>query len=245
MANEIDPPSLVRAITGPAIRAVLNSAPFTGGVASLWSDWDSSRRFARVEKTMQDLASRLEAIKPAFDPNRLGEAEMQLLEDVLERVSREHREWKRRCFVELLAANWVNTSLPFEERHLFDRALDRFEEIHIRILRLLARRAQDNLEPIHANELYRKVLGGSTDEEVKFGVFMPAMTMLSSEFGFIRRRGEDSGSKMFNVNPDGLAFHTKCLILPRGQSFISSLGDSGPPVESGRETGTGLKPGRG
>src|SRR4051812_24589218 len=126
---------------------------------------------------------------PAFDSQRLGDAEMHLLEDVLERVSREHREWKRRCFVELLASNWVNTSLPFEERHLFDHALDSFDRIHIRILRALATQNRKHAEPIHVNELYREVLAGSLEEETKFGVFMPAMTMLATEFGFIRRRG--------------------------------------------------------
>jgi hypothetical protein len=211
-----------------AIRAGLSSAPFTGGVAALWSEWDTSRRFARVEEALAQLTRRLMEYGSAFSPNRLGDAEMQLLEDGLARISREHRDWKRRCFVELLASNWVNTAAPFDERALFHRALDVFDKIHIRILRILADRNQRALEPIHVNDLYNEALGGSVTEEVKYGIFLPAMTMLATEYGFMRRRGISTGEYLRDANSDDLTFHAKCLLLPRGKSYIESLSKADP-----------------
>jgi hypothetical protein len=201
---------------GPVVRAGLNTAPFTGGLASLWSDWDTSRRFRRVEDAIADLG-RLLSSNSTFDPSKLSDAEMHLLEDTLNRVSREHREEKRRRLVNLLASAWTETSRPFDERILFNRAADEFEEVHLRVLAKLYAACPNNL---HMNDLLQQTFG-IVDEYFKFGPFLGAVNALAAQYGFVRRKSVDSGL-LVGVNPDGLALHAACIITPLGQRFYEA-----------------------
>jgi hypothetical protein len=216
--------SATMSVFGSIVRAGLSIAPGTGGIASLWGDWDISRRFARVEGWIEDVASTLEARRDMFDPSRLSDAEMQLLEHTLNCVSREHRDWKRKQFANLAASNWIHTERPYEERELFIRALDDFDLIHLKILHTLESRQA--LEPISATTLYEEVFAGNVSDENKFGVFMPAMNSLAAEYGLVRRRGQRDGKIMMNINPDGLTFHCLCLLSPAGERFVEFLDSS-------------------
>jgi hypothetical protein len=228
-------------VIGSVVRAGLNTAPFAGGIASLWSDWDTSRRFKRVESAIRELGETLSSIGNRFDPSRLGEAEMQLLEQTMGRLSREHREWKRSYFVKLLASSWTNVDRSFEERALFERALDDIDHVHLKILQFLKREADQNAEPIRINDLYDKLFP-SAEADFKFGVFMPAMNMLAAQFGFIRRKALGDGKLMRNINPDGLTFMAAATLVPLGRRFIDSLDlkaphGSGAPDTSDAPTG--------
>ena len=209
-------------LIGSLVRAGLNTAPFAGGIASLWSDWDTSRRFGRVELAIRNLGEQLSHVK-AFDPSRLGDPEMQLLEDVLQRVAREHREVKREMFVRLLAANWVHVELPFDERLLFQRALDEFDQVHLQLMGALGDAHRHGRELVPSEELCRLVFGEAADEQTRYGVFVPALNKLAAEYGFVRRRGMGHGKLMSGINPDGLVFHVNCLLGPLGRRFLESL----------------------
>jgi len=64
MSNDQPPPSgALSSAMGAAIRAGLNSAPFTGGLASLWSEWDTSRRFQRIDEAVRQLVEALDKVK--------------------------------------------------------------------------------------------------------------------------------------------------------------------------------------
>jgi hypothetical protein len=221
--SELEGGSLTASVIGSIVRAGLNSAPFTGGIASLWSDWDTSRRFARVEAAIRQLMTILDGLQDRLAQATVGEPEMQLLEDAINRIAREHREHKRMQFVNVIASNLIYTSRSFDERSLFIRALDRLDELHFRILKLLRQRHNDGLEPIHANELYREIFGDRPDEESKYGLFVPAMVTLAMEFGFVRRRSASEGKLMTSVNPDGLQLTTVCSIFPIGVRFLDSI----------------------
>ena len=224
-----DARSNVGSIFGSIVRAGLNTAPFTGGIASLWSDWDTSRRFQRVERAIADLIAELDSLREKFDPQQLGEAEMQLLEIGLERISREHREGKRKLFVQLLATSWVETTIRFDERRRFIDALDAFDETHLGILRFLRARGEAGLEPIAVTQLLTEAFASRSDEEFKFSIFMPAMNQLAAEYGFVRRRRDEKtgGVLMRGINSDGLTFHAVCLLSALGKRFIDFVDRSG------------------
>src|SRR6266850_5095423 len=101
-------PDKTKAVVSSICKSLLNTAPFTGGIASLWSDWESDRRFARVEHFINQLANELQRHSPRFKSEELTDAEMQLFEATLQRVSVEHREGKRCRFARLLASGWTN-----------------------------------------------------------------------------------------------------------------------------------------
>jgi hypothetical protein len=210
------------AMMGAIVRASLSTAPFTGGLASLWADWDTSRRFVRVEETIRELGIHLSRVK-SFESTNFGDAEMHLLEDTLQRVSREHREEKRAQFAQLLASNWVNHDRAFDERLLFQRALDEFDAIHIQILRALSRAHAEGKETVTANDLCSIIFGENPSEEFKFGVFVPALNKVAAEMGFVRRRGQNDGRILIGINPDGLVFHVDCLLMSQGQRFLDSV----------------------
>ena len=119
---------------GSVVRAALNAFPLGGVVACAWSEWDTSRRFSRIEETLNELRELLELHSDRFDAHVLREPEMQLLESALDKVQREHREAKRRHFARLLAYSWTTgVERPFEERMRFIAALDEFDELHIAV----------------------------------------------------------------------------------------------------------------
>jgi len=221
-APESQSESMVLSSIGPLIRAALSSTPFAGGVAALWCEWDTSRRFKRVESTVKELGDELSRSK-TFDPSKLGEAEMQLLEDGLERAAREHREAKRSMFARLLATNWVRTETPFDERLLFHRALDEFDEVHLMLLHILRDAHQKGEELVQSKDLCARAFGSDADDQAKFGIFVPALNKLAAEYGFVRRKADSDGRLMLGINPDGLVFHVNCLLAPLGRRFIESL----------------------
>jgi len=203
------------------LRAGLSSLPFGGGVAALWSEWDTSRRFDRVESTIRQIAAALSHAK-GFDPRKLSDAEMQLLEDALQSASREHREDKRSLFALLLAANWSRTDAPFDERLLFQRALDEFEPVHLQLLKLLSEAHEKGEETVPSRDVCNRAFGADASDEIQFSIFVPALNKLAAEYGFVRRRGAGHGN-LFNVNPDGLVFHVLCSLSPLGRRFVDSL----------------------
>ena len=88
------------------VRAGLAAVPYIGGtLATAWSDWDTGRRFRRVEHTLAEIVRRLQEMGKLFEPDRIGDAEMQILEAVLSRVQAEHRENKRCRFASLVASD--------------------------------------------------------------------------------------------------------------------------------------------
>jgi hypothetical protein len=211
-------PSIISSI----VRAGLSSAPFTGGVASLWSDWESNCRLKRIELAIGQLGENLSRIK-SFDPSQLGDAEMQLLEDALQRIAREHRQGKRATFVQILASNWINSNASFDERLLFQRAFDEFDPVHIQILQTLQNEHKHGKETVVSTDLCNLMFGENADEQAKFGVYVPALNKLAAEYGFVRRRATNDGRIMVGIEPEGLVFHLNCRLLPLGYRFLESI----------------------
>ncbi len=131
-------------------------------------------------------------------------------------------------FAQLLASKRVNTGSSFDERLLFQRAFDEFDAVHIQILQALAACHARGWETLPADRLCNEVCGEEPDDQTKFGVFVPAFNKVAAEYGFVRRRGTNSGDIMLGINPDGLVFHVVCLLLPVGKRFLDSLFPNNP-----------------
>ena len=207
-------------VISSSVRAVLSSAPFTGGLASMWADWDSQRRQERVDEILKKMQLRLIKLESQFNPNQLTDSELHLLEIGLEYASREHREWKRKLFADLLAVCWIEVDKSFEDREHFLRALDAITPLELAILYELEK-ANANFDPKKLAELLRP---SNADDLWRSAYFLPAMTRLATDFGFIRRTKEDGNGKlMFGLNPDGLAFHCVLSLQERGKDFLNYI----------------------
>ena len=206
------------------VRAGLAAVPFAGGsLATAWSDWDTNRRFKRVEHTLVELRRALEEVQQSFAPDRIGEAEMHILEAVLARVQSEHRERKRRQFAKLVASDWTERlDEPFEDRMRFVRGLDELDELHINILAFLA--GQGEGTPSYM-EIGEKMGVAENERDQRL---LPALNLLASAFGFIRRGWDMSSGKgaiLFtqNLSPEGIARKCEHTITEMGRRFLRAV----------------------
>ena len=206
-------------------RAALNTAPFTGGVASLWSDVISHQRQKRVEAAIDELRERLLAAADRFDPARVGEAEFELLADGMSRLAREHREQKRQRFVRLIESSWCHTEVPFEHRALFNKALDEFEDFHIQVLKVLRSGHTNGEQPMPFNALAENLFGTMTDEQ-RSTLLYPALSVLCpTGFAFVSRKGLESKGLMLRgpFSPEWPITAAGYWINPLGQKFLEFL----------------------
>ncbi|MEM1210215.1 MAG: hypothetical protein AAGI54_13205 [Planctomycetota bacterium] len=210
-------------VISTSVRAILSTAPFTGGLASMWADWDSRRRQLRVDAILKDMQARLIELEDRFNPDALRDSELHLLEIGLEYASREHREWKRAFFANLLASNWIELDQSFEDREHSLRALDEITPLELSILKYLDKPDSDSeISPTNLAELLRP---SEADDSWRSSYFLPAMTRLAIDFGFIQRKGTKEGRLMVGLNPDGLAFHCVLSLHGRGKRFLNCISD--------------------
>ncbi|MBN1912225.1 MAG: hypothetical protein JW818_21065 [Pirellulales bacterium] len=216
------------------VHAGLATVPTVGGtLAALWSDWHTERRFQRVEETINQLRIELASISERFSIDRIGDAEMQFLDAVLERVQSEHREEKRHRFAHLTAAAWTEgLDRPFDEKMAFVRALDEMEELHIQVLvHLKVKKAQNETPSFSA---ISSELGISHDDFNSR--LLPALETLCTNYGFVRRAwgmSSGEGGVLFsrNLSPEGIARGCEHELTELGDRFlrwISGTAESDP-----------------
>jgi len=221
---EIQQPSLYSHIVGPALAAI----PYAGGpLSQIWSNWDGNRRFQRIEHVLNKLCNSLGQKHSIFDPTKLDEADMQLLEMTLQRVQTEHREKKRIMFAAMMESLWIEQhNLQFEERIKFIRALDEFDEIHIQILKFL------NITTIEEFPNYeclaKKVLGNKLDNEERDAILLPALDRLATGYGFIKRAwgmSDQKGNILIskNLSVEGIARKCEHVITNPGKRFLEAI----------------------
>jgi hypothetical protein len=222
MPNEI---TTVGTKLGAIVRTALEAVPYVGGsLATAWSEWDTNRRFARIESTVQHLTFRLAALAEKSDLATIGDEELQLLEEVLRRVQIEHRESKRQQFAQMLVGTWTSQRhRPFEERMQHIRALDEFSSLHIEILQFLARQSEGAFPSYSA-------IGDAVDvsAEHRDTVLIPALDRLASGYGYIKRAwgmstGEGAPLISTNLSVEGIARKCEHTITEAGRRFLDAL----------------------
>ena len=214
---------------GAIVRTGLNLVPICGGaLANGWSEWDTSRRFSRIEETVSEIVNRLNNAASTL-PGTLNDAEYQLLEEVLRRVQIEHRYTKRIFFAKLLVECWttgINDS--YEKRMMFVRALDRFDELHICILRYLDDLGEDQKHYPNPTAIASEV--GIEDSSVR-EVLYPVLDLLAREFAFIDRNWTLGGQENVplltgNLGPENLVGKCGHKITSLGHEFLAYISDA-------------------
>ena len=225
MSDPADTPTFLSRL-GPVVRPILAAFPYAGGsLATLWSEWDTSRKFKRVEGTVLEILRNLELRGDRYDFRRLGDAEMQILEAALEKAQSEHREAKRKRFARLVAAAWTDhIERPFEERMRFVRALDELDETHVGILAFLAQQADEGRYPNYPE--VGDAVGIAENERDE--VLLPALDTLASGHGFIRRAwGLASGQAGVLISEtlsvEGIARNCEHTITEAGRRFLEAV----------------------
>lgn len=220
-------------VVGP----LLNAVPIVGGVlAAAWSEWDTGRRFARVEQTLRQIVHRLEVLgvnqAAASDPG------MHLLELVLREAQLQHSEAKRKRLANVLVASWVDDRPPeetFDESVLFLRAVVEFGESHIAFLHHLDKAGTGASIPF--KELQKLVVGGERTPGETSQMATIILNDLCGGYGLVFRAWDlnqpDAPKNPLltsNLSPEGIARSCRHAITGRGRRFVKYVisGMDGP-----------------
>jgi len=204
--------------------------PIIGGsLSALWNQWDTDRRFNRVEETLAELTKLLASGQYSLVAESLLDDDMQILETVLQRAQMAHTEEKRRLFARLIATCWTDAhDRPFDERMLFVNALSAFTENHIKALSILDDAGVNGA--VSYSSLCVSVASSLPTEVEKNSLMVPILETLAAQFGFIRRAWglndpSYKGAALFSLNlsPEGIARKCNHVITPLGQRFMKSL----------------------
>ena len=220
-------------VVGPALAAI----PYVGDVlAAAWSEWDTTRRFCRLQETMEHIQRKLSKLPPKDDA--ADDAGMHFLELVLREAQLQHSEAKRERLANLLVSAWVSNTPPqyaFDESLLFLRATTVFGDTHIAILNKLHEVGVGGSVPF--GDLAQLVSDVSETDRNEAALIV--LNHLCSEFAFAKRAWDlnrpDIGGKPLssgNLSPEGIA--RKCFhsITPRGIRYVDFV-LRGPKVAVG------------
>jgi predicted metal-dependent hydrolase len=215
------------------VAPTLSSLPIVGGaLSSLWTEWDSVRKTANIQAALDKLHELLADRLDQLEQVKLGIEDMQILDEMLQRVRRENSEGRRSRFAHSLAAAWTSQhALPFEEKMLFQKANSEFQDEHIKILQILERAGAEAGVPY--TEFKESVVGHLATNEEKGSVLIPTLDCLASQYGFIRR-GWGLNDPSYNrgrllagaLSPEGIAMKCNHAIKPLGIRYLQSIRSS-------------------
>jgi hypothetical protein len=200
-----------------------------GSLAAAYQEWATNRRFVWVEGMMAILREALEAKTEWLRAGRhLLETDWEVLDLALERVQVHRRADKRERFARLVASCWTDlNNLGYEKHVRFVRALDEFDELHIRVLRTIAQNIF-----VSYNDLPALVgLADVTDEE-RDGLLIPVLDRLATGYGFVSRGWGLSGGGSHLVgsgklSQEGIARKCEHIASELGLAFLRAVSEPG------------------
>jgi hypothetical protein len=119
-------------IVSAGLRSVAASFPVFASVGQAWTEFETHRKFDRMEQFFKDLKLEMEAL--AQTVNKMREDTPELLERTLDLVQREASEQKRRAFAAVFLRCAKSTKSLDEQRTIIE-TLDVLSEEDIRLLR--------------------------------------------------------------------------------------------------------------
>ena len=161
-------------------KAVLATAPFTGGITSLISDYIPTARQRRIEDFAEQVANDLKRLESKVNQEYLRTDDFAFMLEKCFRGAAEHpQEEKLKAFRAILVNSAVRNDVAEEEKEYFLNLVNSLSVLHIRILRFLAA-PQQYLEDMGIP--MNKLQGGFTD---MFRTAMPDIhhQVIKSAFG--------------------------------------------------------------
>lgn len=120
-------------------KAILATAPFCGGIASLMSDYIPSRRMKRLEDFAADVARDLNALREQVQTERIETDEYAFIfERGLRGAADFPQEEKLEAFRGILVNSLLANDLTQDQREFFLTLAERLSPVHLRILRFMS-----------------------------------------------------------------------------------------------------------
>jgi hypothetical protein len=214
--------SKLTVLIGPA----LNLIPHVGGaIASAWSEYDTRKRFQRIQETISMIQSKLSDAR--VNEAAASDAGIHLLDLVLREAQMQHCERKREYLANLLVASWIDENPPqatFDESLLFLRAITSFSESHLAILSKLSDAGTDG--SVSFSEIASVIVADSDPEDSALIILKD----LCSDFALAKRAWDLNRTQpkhtptllgTGNFSPEGIARKCFHAITPRGVRFVN------------------------
>lgn len=168
-----------------AIKAILSTVPFGGGLASLMSDYIPSSKHDRIIGFTKQIAADFERLKDKIDEVKLQTDEFAyILEGCYKGVAENYQEIKLNAFRGILINSATGNDPTTDEKEYFLGLVSSLSVLHIRIL-LFMSKPKKYLEYYNISET---LYGGFTD---MFLVAMPKINIevIKAAFGDLYRNG--------------------------------------------------------
>jgi hypothetical protein len=121
------------------IKAGLATAPFTGGIASLMTDYIPSRKQKRLEEFTEQLAANLERLQNRINEDTILTDEFAFLfEQSFRGAAENYQAEKLEAFRGILINAAIGTSLSSDEQEYFLGLVNTLSALHIRIVSFMA-----------------------------------------------------------------------------------------------------------
>lgn len=200
-------------------KAVLASAPFCGGIASLITDYIPSARFQRLEKFAEQVAEDLLELSDRIDESYIKTDDFAFMfEKCFRGVAENPQKEKMNAFRGILINSAVRKDYSEEEKEYFLNLLNTLSVLHIRILRFMAY-PREYLKDLDIPE--NRIIGGFSDF---FPVAIPGvqLSVIESAFGDLHQYGLVTTDKtIFRTMTSGQGLHLLGnRISNLGQRFI-------------------------
>jgi hypothetical protein len=178
-------------------KAVLASAPFTGGISSLITDYIPGSRFRRLEEFAERVANDLKEVSAKVDADKLNTDEFAFIFERAFRGAAEHyQREKLDAFRGILVNAAIRTDVRQEEKEYFLVLANNLSVVHLRILRFMSE-PKAYLVDLKIDE--RNVCGGFP-EMFRFVIRGVDSKIIESAFGDLFQLGL--------INTDKNIFHT-------------------------------------
>ncbi len=120
-------------------KAVFASLPFSGGIASLMSDYIPNTKTYRIELFMQDLAEDLKNQQTFIDEKVFHTDEFAyIFESCLRGAAEHYQEEKLKAFKSIIVNSAISSNINEEEKEYFLNLVLNLSVIHIRILKFMS-----------------------------------------------------------------------------------------------------------
>lgn len=203
-------------------KAVLSTAPFTGGIASLITDYIPASRFRRLEEFAQRVAEDLKSVAGKVDEEYLRTDEFaHIFEQSFKGAAEHYQREKLEAFRGILVNAAVRKDVTQEEKEHFLALTNNLSVVQLRILMFMAE-PRRYLADVGIDE--RAITGGFAD---MFSTALPGIDpqLVRSAFGDLYQSGLISTDKTIfgtMTSAQGLQLLGN-RVTPFGQRFIEFL----------------------